>query len=550
MTAGEVPTKAGRREWLGLAVLALPTFVVAIDLFVLLLALPNLATDLGANSTQQLWIMDMYGFLLAGFLVTMGTLGDRIGRRKLLLIGAAAFGVASLLTAYSTNPGMLIVSRALLGVAGATLGPSCLALIVTMFQDAKQRAAAFGVWGGTFTLGALLGPVIGGVLLTNFWWGSVFLLGVPVMVIVLIAGPKLLPEFRNSQAGRLDLTSVALSLVSMLALVYGIKQLVRDGWEVLPVVAVVAGLVAGVAFVRRQNRLDNPLLDLQLFKNRAVGTALIGQLSYSSTGGGMMLFMMFYLQLVQGMSTLQAGLALIPGMAAATLGFQVGPKLANRFRPAYVIAAGMAGIVAVLLVFTQVGVTSGTATLIIGFAVLSFCGAPLIALGTNLVVGSAPPEKAGSAGSLTQLSTEFGGTLGIAILGTIGTAVYRNQIADTLPAGIPAPAAAAAGDSLAAGTAAASQLPEPVATSLLTPAYQALVDALHSVSIIGAVLIGIVAVMVAVRLRHVPPVGQAAPEAPPADPAPATESEDTALVTTGGSASTVDDRAAVNNSSI
>jgi DHA2 family multidrug resistance protein-like MFS transporter len=260
--------------------------------------------------------------------------------------------------------------------------------------------------------------------------------------------------------------------------------------------------------------------------------------------------MMFYLQLVQGMSTLQAGLALIPGMAAATLGFQVGPKLANRFRPAYVIAAGMAGIVAVLLVFTQVGVTSGTATLIIGFAILSFCGAPLIALGTNLVVGSAPPEKAGSAGSLTQLSTEFGGTLGIAILGTIGTAVYRNQIADTLPAGIPAPAAAAAGDSLAAGTAAASQLPEPVATSLLTPAYQALVDALHSVSIIGAVLIGIVAVLVAVRLRHVPPVGQAAPEAPSADPAPAAESEDTALVNAGGSASKVDDRAAVNNSSI
>jgi len=221
--------RAGRREWLGLGILALPTFAVAIDLFVLLLALPKVAADLNADGNEQLWTVDIYGFMVAGFLVTMGTLGDRIGRRRLLLIGAAGFGVASCLAAYSVNAEMLLGARALLGIAGATLGPSTLALIGNLFRDPRQQAAAFGLWGMTFTLGALLGPVIGGVLLEQFWWGSVFLAGVPVMVLVFLVGPKVLPEYRNDGAGRLDPASVALSLFALLPTIYGIKQLAATG---------------------------------------------------------------------------------------------------------------------------------------------------------------------------------------------------------------------------------------------------------------------------------------------------------------------------------
>lgn len=518
VTAGDAP-KAGRREWIGLAVLALPTFLVAIDIFVLLLGLPSLTEDLGADSNQQLWITDIYGFMLAGFLVTMGTLGDRIGRRKLLLIGAAAFGVISMLTAYSTSPEMLIFTRALLGIAGATLMPSTLALIANMFADPNQRARAFGLWGGTFTLGAIAGPILGGVLLEHFWWGSIFLLGGPLMLVLLIVGPKVLPEWRNPQAGRIDPLSVVLSLATMLPIVFGIKQLARDGWEFLPVASIVVGLIAGYLFGRRQKQLTDPLLDLSLFRNRSLSTALGSQLTYSVVGGGVMLVMMLYFQMVDGMSTLKAGFAMIPGLLAATICFMVVvPYLASRVRPAYIIATGALGAAITLLVFSQIG-TDSTSTLVIGFATFSFCGAPLVALGTNLVIGSAPPEKAGSAGSLAQMSNEFGGTLGAALLGTIGFAVYRNHIADDLPADLPAATADQAKDSITGAVTATAGLPDQVASSVLIPAHESFATAVNVVTGIGAVLMALIAVLFLSLLRHVPAVGQPPAESEP-EPAP------------------------------
>ena len=258
------------RSWAGLAVLSLPTLLVSIDLFVMLMALPRLSASLHASSVQQLWILDIYGFMVGGFLITMGAVGDRIGRRKLLLGGAAAFGGASVLTAYATSPAMLIAARALLGLAGATLTPSTLALIANLFRDPRRRATAMGIWAGCFSVGAIVGPLIGGAMLDHFWWGSVFLIGVPVMAATLAIGPFLLPEYRDATASRVDLLSVALSLATLLPAVYGLKELASGGWRPGPVAAVVAGIAAGVVFVRRQQALSDPLLDLRLFRDRAL----------------------------------------------------------------------------------------------------------------------------------------------------------------------------------------------------------------------------------------------------------------------------------------
>ena len=266
-------TRAGRREWIGLAVLALATMLYSIDLTVLHLAVPSLSADLEPSS-QLLWIVDIYGFLLAGSLVKMGTLGDWIGRRRMLLIGAGAFGVASLLAAFSTSAEMLIGARALLGVAGATLAPSTLSLIRTMFHDPAQRTAAIGAWITSFSVGAVVGPPLGGLLLEFFWWGSVFLLAIPVMAVLLVLGPLLLPEHRDPEARRFDLISTALSLAGVLATIYGLKQIVQDGLGWLPVVFVLAGLSVGLAFVRRQRRLAEPLVDLRLFRAPAFSAAL------------------------------------------------------------------------------------------------------------------------------------------------------------------------------------------------------------------------------------------------------------------------------------
>jgi DHA2 family multidrug resistance protein-like MFS transporter len=504
----DAPTTAGKREWLGLAVLALPTFIVAIDLFVLLLALPNIATDLDAGANQQLWVTDIYGFVLAGFLVTMGTLGDRIGRRKLLLIGSVAFGIGSIVCAYSTSAEMLIVARAVLGIAGATLMPSTMGLIASLFRNPRQMATAFGIFSGTFTLGAVFGPVIGGVMMAYFWWGSVFLLGVPIMLLLVVVGPKLLPEASNPKAGKMDGTSVVLSLAALLPIIYGIKELARHGWQFVPALVLVVGLVFGVVFIRRQRQLANPLLDLKLLRNRTVGASFPAMVAYSSLGGGIMMLMLLYFQLVAGMSTLEAGLAMVPGMLTGALGFQIAPKLAARFRPGYVIALGLLGSAIGFLMMTQFSTESGSTVLVIGFAVASFFGVAMPGLGSNLIVASAPPEQAGSAGSLAQMANEFGSTLGLAIYGTIGAAVYRATL--DLPAGVPNDVATAADDSLAGAAAATANLPDDAAAAVLGPAHEAFVSGVHVVAAIGTAVVVAMAAMIAVRLRHVPPFGQEA----------------------------------------
>ena len=495
--------RAGRREWIGLAVLALPTLLLSLDISVLYLALPHMSADLSASSTQQLWILDIYSFMLAGFLVTMGTLGDRIGRRRLLLIGAAAFGGASVLAAYSTSAGMLIAARAVLGVAGATLMPSTMALIRNMFRDPRQMGQAISIWFICFMGGMTIGPLVGGVLLDHFWWGSAFLLGVPFMVLLLIAGPILLPEHRDSQAGRLDPASVALSLAGILPVIYGVKELGRTGWHAAPVASIVIGLAFAATFVHRQRRLRDPLLDLRLFANRAFSTALGTNLLLGVVMAGVSLMATLYLQLVQGFSPLRAGLWLLPQYLVMACGAVAAPVLAQRFRPAHVMAAGLFVAAGGILLLTQVDSTGGLGLLVVGLSLATGGIALPMPLMMGQILGSVPPERAGSAASMSETSGEFGIALGIATLGTLGTVVYRSELHDSIPAGVPAQAAHAARESIASAVATAGHLP-----ALLDAARAAFTSGLNAVAGVGAAVFAVLAVLTLIVLRG---RGEAAP---------------------------------------
>ena len=384
--------KAGLREWIGLAVLALPTLLVSIDVSVVILALPHISESLGADSAQQLWIMDIYGFMLAGFMITMGTLGDRIGRRKLLMIGGAGFGIASVLAAFSPTALTLILSRALLGIAGATIAPSILALITNMFRDAGQRAFAISIWMVCFMSGMTVGPLVGGLMLEHFWWGSVFLLGVPAMLLLLATAPSLLPEYRDTNAGRLDLASVALSLLAILPVIFGLKEIAKNGPSAVPIVSALVGIGFGIAFVVRQRRLADPLLDMRLFSNRAFATA-VGSMFGITMTGAIMLFISQYLQLVLGLSPLRAGLWLMPGVAASVAGFLLAPLIAQRVRPAPLIACGLVVSAIGLVTIMQVGGSFGLAALVTGFALTNLGCTPLVTLSSGIVVGSAPLRR-------------------------------------------------------------------------------------------------------------------------------------------------------------
>jgi MFS transporter, DHA2 family, multidrug resistance protein len=508
LTDASTTPRAGRREWLGLAVLALPCLVYAMDLTVLNLAVPKLSEDLQPSSAQLLWIVDIYGFLVAGLLVTMGTLGDRIGRRRLLLAGAAAFAVASVLAAWSTSAGMLIAARALLGVAGATLAPSTLSLIRNMFADPRQRTVAVSVWITSFAVGGAVGPLVGGVLLEWFWWGSVFLVAVPVMALLLVLGPRLLPEFRDPAAGRLDLASAALSLAAVLAAIYGLKQLAQDGPGWLAVGCMLAGLLGGVGFVRRQRRLADPLIDVRLLGNRAFSAALTTNLLSFFVGFGALLFTAQYLQLVLGLSPLEAGLWSLPSSAGFILGSMATPLLVRRAAPVAVMAAGLALAAIGFGLLTQLPSSSGLPLLVTGSVIFSLALAPVDTLATDLAVGAAPPERAGAASAITETSAEFGGALGIAILGVIGTAVYRAQMAEAVPAGVPDQAAAAARDTLGGAVAVAGQLPERVGAALLEVAREAFTQGLHLAAAVSAAASLAFAILVVVLLRGVRPSSQ------------------------------------------
>ncbi|MGX1543623.1 MFS transporter [Streptomyces adustus] len=477
-------TEAARRpgRWLALSVLVLAVLLVAVDATVLGLATPYISEDLEPTGTQLLWIGDVYSFVIAGLLVSMGSLGDRIGRKRILLCGATAFGAISVLNAYATTPETMILARALLGVAGATLMPATLALIRNLFHDPRERSLAIGIWGAVASAGTAVGPIVGGFLLEHFWWGSVFLINLPVMAVLVLVGSRLLPESRNPSPGPWDLVSVVLSLVGMIGVVYAVKEAATHGltWETAAAGAL--GATALYRFVRRQLTLPTPLLDMRLFGSRGFSGAVLADLLTVLGLSGLVFFLSQYLQLVQGRGPFEAGLAELPAAIGAVAAGLVAGHVARRFSVRAVVSGGLAAVGLALAALTVLDRSTdylflGTALLVVGVgAGFSFT------VTADVILSSVPKEQAGAASAVSETAYELGAALGIAVLGSIMTGVYRGFSA---PAGTPA----AAHESLGGAVEAAGHLPPDTARHMLTSAREAFVDGLGLAAGSGAVVL-------------------------------------------------------------
>ncbi|NNH75795.1 MFS transporter [Nocardia uniformis] len=475
-------SSAPRHAWLGLAVLILPVLLVSMDMSVLYLAMPTLTADIDPSATEQLWILDIYGFMIAGLLITMGNVGDRIGRRNILLAGAAIFGIASTVAAFAPSAEVLIAARALMGIGGATLLPSSLALISSLFPRERDRATAIGVWTAFFAGGSAVGPIIGGVLLHHFSWGSVFLINAPVVLVLLVFGPLLLPEHKSAGRGPIDLPSVALSIGGILPVVYAVKHFAAEGVDAYSVGLGVAGVLLLIAFIQRQRRLDEPLLDLGLFRRGlfsvAVGSSTVGMFALA----GMSYLTSMYLQSVTGRDALQAALLGIPMavvvFATAMGGGRIGQWLG--VRTAFVTALTAAAVGNLLLL--GVGVDGGIAWYIAGSVVAGAGLGIVFTLVSEVAVSSVPSERAGSAVGISETSFELGNGLGLALLGSLAALVFRSggDFAPTLGETI-----TRAGDD----------------TALIEAARAAFVNGLHAAVVAGAALLFVMAIVAALAKR-------------------------------------------------
>ncbi|MEU6659362.1 MFS transporter [Streptomyces sp. NPDC046821] len=484
--AAEVEPRPGRGRWLALSVLVLAVLLVAVDATVLGLATPYISEDLKPTGNQLLWIGDVYSFVIAGLLVSMGSLGDRIGRKKLLLSGAVAFGAVSVLNAYATTPELMILARALLGVAGATLMPSTLALIRNIFHDPRERSFAVGIWGAAASAGAAVGPVVGGFLLEHFWWGSVFLINLPVMAVLVLVGIKFLPESKNPAPGPWDLISVVLSLVGMIAVVYAIKEAASHGFGAAVAASAVLGVGALTWFVRRQLTLPAPLLDMRLFRNRGFSAAVLADLLTILGLSGLVFFLSQFLQLVQGRGPFEAGLAELPAAIGSVAAGLVAGTVARRYSVRSVVAGGLAAVGIALAALTVLDQSTGYPLLGSVLLVVGVGAGFSFTVTADVILSSVPKDQAGAASAVSETAYELGAALGIALLGSIVTGVYRDF---TAPAGTPADVASAAHESLGGAVESATALPPHTAGELLASAQGAFVDGLHAASGIGAAVL-------------------------------------------------------------
>lgn len=414
-------------RWPALGVLSLGVLLIGVDGTVLAVATPIFGRDLGITATETLWVGDIYSFVLAGLLVTMGSLGDRIGHKKLLLCSATGFAAASLVAAYAPTVETLIAARALLGIAGASLAPSTLALIRGLFPQPRERAFAVGIWAATFSAGTALGPVIGGLCLEHFWWGSVFLLNVPVVIVLVVGGWLLLPELRNPRPGPWDPLGAALSLVGILGVVYAAKQAAAQGLHVDIVITGVVGALALTLFVRRQLAASHPLIDMRLFANRGFSGVIAANMLSILGLSGVLFFLSQFFQLVDGYSPLQAGLAELPAAVAAMVFGVLAGIIVRYWSPRAVLSTALAVIGAALASLTLI--TPTTPYLPLGIA-LFVIGAGLglaFAVANDIIITSVPPERTGAAAGVSETAYELGMALGIALLGSVIAAVSRQQ---------------------------------------------------------------------------------------------------------------------------
>lgn len=494
--------RVGARGWAALVVLMLPVLLVSVDNTVLSFALPEISIALAPTGAEQLWIIDVYPLVLAGLLVTMGTLGDRFGRRKMLLIGATGFAAVSALAAFAPTAGLLIAARALLGFFGAMLMPSTLSLLRSIFQNRDQRRMAIAVWASAFSAGSALGPIVGGFLLEHFAWGSVFLIAVPVLIPLLIAAPLLVPESRDPNPGRIDLISIALSMATMIPVVYAIKSLAVDGPSLTAGAWALLGFGMGYLFVRRQLRSRTPMLDMALFRRGSFSGAILVNLLSVVALVGFLYFVSQHLQLVLGLSPMMAGIALVPGMLAMIVaGLSVVP-VSRRVPPHIVIPVGLAFSVAGYLIVAFTTHAHGVLPLVIAFVVLGIGIGAAETISNELILSSAPAAKAGAASAVSETAYELGAVLGTAVLGGIITAFYRGAL--VLPAGLPDDVAHAAGETLAGAYTAAQELPAALGTALWDAAAAAFGSGVMVTSLIGAGLVVVAGVIAAVTLRKAP----------------------------------------------
>ena len=489
------------RAWLALAVLTLPALLVSIDNTVLGVALPAISSALRPDATTLLWVVDVYPLVLAGLLVTMGTLGDRIGRRRLLMIGVSGFGLVSLAAAYATDATQLVAARAALGVFGAMLMPSTLALLRTVFTDRARRRVALAVWATGFAAGAALGPIVAGVLLEHFWWGSVFAVNAPVTALLLVAGLALLPESRTPSPEGIDLLSAALTLLTMVPSVLAVKLVGSGGVTPAAIGAALAGIVAGWAFVVRSRRLvrsgRRPLIDLGLFSSPVLRHSALANATTMFGLTGLLFFAAQYLQLVLGASPMQAGLLLLPGFVATVLAGLASARLARRVPLHVLVPSGLAMVLAGFGLCLWLSVHTAVLIPVVA-AVLIGTGIGLSETATNdAILAAVPPERAGAASAVSETAYEIGAVLGTALLGGLLSAVYRASV--VLPPGAPP----AAGETLGAAVDSSATLPPEPAAALVDSARAAFATGVDTAAGAGAVVVAAVLVVTAVGLRRV-----------------------------------------------
>jgi len=421
------------RAWLGLVVVLGPVLLVSMDGSILFLAMPRISQALGPSADQALWILDVYGFAVGSLLIAFGNLGDRYGRLRLLMAGATVFGLASAAAAFAPTAGLLIAARACMGIAGATLLPSALAVLSELFTEPRCRAQAIGVFAAAFAAGFAVGPVIGGVLLERFWWGSVFLVNLPVIVLFLSVAPVLLREVRTTRPGRVDPVSVVTSAVGLLLAIYGIKHAAAEGLSVTALAAGVAGVAVLAWFGLRQRRLEHPLIDFSLFRDRVFTVAVITGLLPLAAWSAAAYLSGIYLQSVLGLPVLATALLALPGASVLTTACIVTPVIVDRVGKRTVLLVCHFTIAAGLLLLLPTTITGGVGWYVASTTIAGIGYGISFAVVADTAVAAVPPERAGSAGAIAETSNEIGNALGIAVLGSLAALLFRIQGPELAP---------------------------------------------------------------------------------------------------------------------